>query len=434
MRFILRREFFGSLAYDTVRKDYIYLDKLATLLLTTPDCHLRAKDYEEFHTDSDEVNSLLSELKDRGFPENTRVLDDSHAEGVLSGPLRVFYEITYRCTERCQHCYTESHNKHSNELTLAEKLSIVDQLLALGCYRISVAGGEPLIDKDFFPFVEYALDHQLDVSFSTNAIAVTERVAQRLAGLDIRTINVSLDGWDDASFGAVRGHNRLQYVLRGISTLRKYYPHKIAAKVTLMATNARNVDKIVALAHSLGLDEIKFNCVREAGRAAENRVLLLGQDEYLETIQRLAAICNEGKCPLPMTLPINPYQDRAEDSPSTIDELGFGCYAGKESFCVNPVGDIQPCSNFGPGIYCDGNVRTTSLKDAWFTGRAMTLFRSMDGADECKSCPAFQGCRGGCHLRSFKATGDIRSVDPYCYERRNKALHDQLPTLVQLQS
>jgi radical SAM protein with 4Fe4S-binding SPASM domain len=261
-------------------------------------------------------------------------------------------------------------------------------MASIGCFRISIAGGEPLVDEDFFPLVEYALDKNVDVSFSTSGIPITERVAKRLSEFDIRTINVSLDGWDERSFGAVRGAGRLPYVIRGVTQLRKHFKGTIAAKCTLLKTNVQHVDEIIDLAESMGFDSIKFNCVREAGRAGGKTWLLPTQEEYLTAMQHLAEVYNSKRRGIRLTLPLNPYQKRDQHSAEYIEELGFGCYAGKESFCVTPTGDIQPCSSFGKGVYADGNVRVRMLYDAWINGEAMRLFRGMDGSSDCRSCPS----------------------------------------------
>ena len=419
MRHVLRNEFFGGLMYDKVQKDYYYLDHLAVRILRDPHRPLSQTELKKFDADPEEVDEVTDELKSLEAFGDVQFRDNKVLDGILSAPVRIFYEITYRCPESCAHCYTESDEKDENELSLAEKLTMIDQMVNMGCFRVSIAGGEPLIDRDFFPFVEYALENDIDVSFSTNGIAITEKIAKRLAGLDIRTINVSLDGWDDESFGMVRGKGRLKFVLRGLSKLREFYSGKIAAKCTLMRTNIHNLDKIIELAGELGLDVIKFNCVREAGRAQGQDWLAPTQDEYIETMQYLARLYNEGATKIKMVLPVNPYQHLKESNINAIDELGFGCYAGKESFCVTPVGDITPCSSFGRGQYTDGNLRTRSFLDSWINGPSMRLFRGLDGSDDCKSCSSYAGCRGGCYLRSLRATGSLNDTDPYCYERKN---------------
>lgn len=423
MRYVFRKEFFGGLLYDTSEKDYFYLDKLAARVLLQEE-PLTASEFHAFDADADDVADVSAELARLDAVGNTRFLDNQPIPDRLSAPLRIFYEITYRCPEECKHCYTESHDKRDGELSLEEKLRFVQQVADIGCFRLSIAGGEPLADRDFFPVLERALSLGIDVSFSTNGTLVTESVAKRLNQLDVRTINVSIDGWDDESFGIVRGKGRLKFVERGVKTLRRHYHKKIAAKCTLMRTNIRNLDKIIEYAESLGFDVVKFNCVRDSGRAQAEPWLTPTQDEYLQAVQYLAELYNAKRTKAKLVLPVNPYQDMTaiEGSTGTIDELGFGCYAGKESFCVTPVGDITPCSSFGPGVYIDGNIRDRPLLDAWNGGAAMRLFRGMDGGEDCKGCGSYQGCKGGCYLRSLHAYGSIAATDPYCYERKNTKL------------
>lgn len=422
MRYVLRNEFFGSLAYDSRDKDYLHLDPLATRLLRAPSRPLSEAELGEHEACPDEADQIRSELADRGLLGNTRFLGNRAKTGYLSAPTRIFLEITYRCPEKCSHCYTDSGAMRDRELNRQEKLGIVDQMAEIGCFRLSIAGGEPLVDRDFFPVVERAIEHGIDVSFSTSGIPITEKTARRLAELDIRTINISLDGWDAASYDGVRGSGRFNYMLRGVQRLRRFYGGKIAAKCTLMTTNLAHLDRIIALSEALGFDVVKFNCVREAGRAMEHESLIPTQDEYLASVKFLADVFNGKKSKIKLVLPVNPYQKFEGDDQDVIGELGFGCYAGKESFCVTAVGDIQPCTSFGPLLHVDGNVRERRLIDAWDHGTAMNLFRGLNGSSACRTCPSYNGCRGGCYLRSFSATGDVNATDPYCYERRNAPL------------
>ncbi|HSW69760.1 MAG TPA: radical SAM protein [Gammaproteobacteria bacterium] len=422
MRFIIRNEFFGGLAYDRIERDYFHLDHLAMRILTEPKKDITASEKISFETDDKEISDITNQLNHMGLIDNSHFLGNQSREGMLSAPTRIFLEITYECPEKCAHCYTESGKRRANEMSLVEKFSIIDQMAAMGCFRLSIAGGEPLVDRDFFPVVERAIANHIDVSFSTSGTPITEKAAKKLAGLDIRTINISLDGYDQTSYEQVRGSGRYQYMLRGVQNLRKHYSGKIAAKCTLMTSNIKHLDQIIKLAEDLKFDVVKFNCVREAGRAGEHTSLIPTQDEYIESMKILADFYNNKKSKIKLVLPVNPYQKFGDDSASVIDDLGFGCYAGKESFCITAEGQIQPCTSFGPLHYVDGNLRDRSLLDAWISGPAMKLFRGLEGSSACQSCPSYQGCRGGCYLRSFSAYGNINATDPYCYERKNDPL------------
>jgi radical SAM protein with 4Fe4S-binding SPASM domain len=420
LSFILRNEFFGGLLYDVAGKNYYHLDHATVAVLRSANVLCR-----EEYSDSPSINeaeqaALRNELSTLGALGNTTFLNNTPGEGLLSAPLRVFYDITYRCSEACKHCFTDSGRGETDELNLEEKTGLIDQLVDMACFRVSIAGGEPLLDQHFFPFVDYALRRGIDVSFSTNAAAVTDSVAERLARTNIRTINVSLDGWDEQSFAIVRGHGRFPRVLQGIDRLRRKYSGRLAAKCTIMRTNVGHLERIIALAAEHGFDAIKFNGVRLAGRARTQEWLFPTQDEYLQALSSLADLHDTGHAPINLELPANPYQTCEEGGAGSIDELGPGCYAAKESLCVTPCGDITPCSSFGRGRFTDGNVRVTPILEAWRCGSSMSLFRAKKNNPECLACSALAACRGGCHQRAFYMYGTLDDVDPYCFKRKNR--------------
>ena len=63
-------------------------------------------------------------------------------------PLSVQFDLTYRCNERCVHCYLD-HDDHG-ELTTAEVKDVLDQLAAAGTLFLIFSGGELLLRKDLF--------------------------------------------------------------------------------------------------------------------------------------------------------------------------------------------------------------------------------------------------------------------------------------------
>ena len=42
----------------------------------------------------------------------------------------------------------------------------------------------------------------------------------------------------------------------------------------------------------------------------------------------------------------NPLNIFSKECYNYIEELGFGCFAGKESICVDALGNVRPCSHF----------------------------------------------------------------------------------------
>ena len=83
-------------------------------------------------------------------------------------PLSVHFDLTYRCNERCVHCYLD-HDDHG-EMTTGEVKSVLDQLAAAGTLFLILSGGELLLRKDFFELLAYARGLGFDVKLKTNGI------------------------------------------------------------------------------------------------------------------------------------------------------------------------------------------------------------------------------------------------------------------------
>ena len=72
----------------------------------------------------------------------------------LGVPMSVHFDITYRCNERCVHCYLD-HDDHG-EMTTAEIKRVLEELADAGTFFLTFSGGEVLMRRDFFELLEYA--------------------------------------------------------------------------------------------------------------------------------------------------------------------------------------------------------------------------------------------------------------------------------------
>src|SRR5579859_898113 len=96
----------------------------------------------------------------------------------LNIPISVQIDLTYRCNERCVHCYLD-HDDHG-EMTTAEIKHLLDEMAEAGVFILTLSGGEIFLRKDFFEILEYArLQRGFCVKLKTNAILIGEREAAR---------------------------------------------------------------------------------------------------------------------------------------------------------------------------------------------------------------------------------------------------------------
>src|SRR5580704_4476639 len=85
-------------------------------------------------------------------------------------PISVQVDLTYRCNERCVHCYLD-HDDHG-EMTTAEVIDVLAQLASAGTLFLTLSGGELLLRTDFFEVLSRARELQFDVKIKTNAILI----------------------------------------------------------------------------------------------------------------------------------------------------------------------------------------------------------------------------------------------------------------------
>ncbi len=88
----------------------------------------------------------------------------------LGLPISVHLDVTYRCNERCVHCYLD-HDDHG-EMTTGEIFGVLEQLADAGVFFLSLSGGEVLMRRDFFEIVERARQLLFNVKVKTNGVMI----------------------------------------------------------------------------------------------------------------------------------------------------------------------------------------------------------------------------------------------------------------------
>ena len=86
------------------------------------------------------------------------------------------WELTLRCNMRCAHCGSAAGMPRENELTTEEAVDLAKQLGALGCERLTLLGGEPLLRKDWEILTKALQDAGVRVNIITNGWLTADRV------------------------------------------------------------------------------------------------------------------------------------------------------------------------------------------------------------------------------------------------------------------
>src|SRR4030042_23016 len=146
-------------------------------------------------------------------------------------PIACGIYVTNRCNLRCQMCNIWR-NPQEETIPLASYKKIIDDLKNLGCYYVSLSGGEPLLVSDLDERLIYSKKKIPYLHMVTNGFLLDDAWAKRLAGIGINEVSISLDGLEE-KHDAIRGiKGSFTQAWKAIHNLKKYAP-----KITIVVNS-----------------------------------------------------------------------------------------------------------------------------------------------------------------------------------------------------
>ena len=371
----------------------------------------------------------------------------------LPSPFLVVWNFTNMCNLRCMHCYQRADRPRPDELTLEEKLMVVDQLDKAGVAAVALSGGEPTIHPHFLRVVRELSDRGIYPAVATNGSRLADiEFFKKAVKAGLRYVEVSLDSSRPEvhdKFRGVRGAWE-----RAIKALKNAVELGIshAMAVTITRLNLDEIEDILDLAESIGVERVVFFNFIPVGRGEDNAWLDLSPEEREEVLRLLyrehkrrgieiaSTAPQYGRVALQIsrgleTAPTHFYlgDDRIV---SALAEFIGGCGAGRIYAAIQPNGDVTPCVFMPIKV---GNVREKPFWEIW---RSSELFERLRNREIlkgiCGRCPHKYIC-GGCRARGYAYYGDVLAPDPGCiYNRREwrkiTTRHQDKYSMVQLKS
>ena len=290
----------------------------------------------------------------------------------LGIPLSVQLDLTYRCNERCIHCYLD-HDDHG-EMSTSEIKDLLDQMADAGVFYLTISGGEILMRRDFFEILEHARARTFCIKLKTNGVLIRKKQAQLIHSLGVESVQVSIYSHRPEVHDAItKMPGSLRQSIDAIRLLRGHGIHVIIANV-LMVHNAQDYAGVKALAAELDAQFVVDPTITPM-MDGDRSILSLNVDEAAlrEVFQNEALVGNvEEFCAPP------PGVD--EDALNSLP-----CSAGHTACYVSPYGDVYPCVQFP---LPSGNVRRTKFVDIWRYSPQLNEVRSIRLRDmpTCSQC------------------------------------------------
>jgi radical SAM protein with 4Fe4S-binding SPASM domain len=321
-------------------------------------------------------------------------------------PLVMSWNITRECNLKCSHCYINATDKKlDNELNTQEAKNLMDQIYQVSRPLLILSGGEPLLRPDIFELIKYGSKIGLKMGLGSNGSLIDDAAATKLKDAGIATVSISLDSNVPEQHDEFRGvSGAWEKAVKACKALRRNNV-LVQVNTTLTQQNYNQIDDIMALAESIGVENFHLFFLVPTGRGT--KLTDLSPEQYEAMITKTFAKTADH------TLNVRPscapqFMRIAKDMGLDMRQWIRGCIAGLYYCRIYPNGDVTPCPYLPIKL---GNVRENSFKDIWFNSEVFNALRDPNSLKgKCGVCEYRSLC-GGCRARAYGLSNDF--ID-YC--------------------
>lgn len=280
---------------------------------------------------------------------NTDIFKKFSQKSVLKAvPLQASLELTYRCNERCTHCYIEDFKDDPKKiLSLEQWKKVLKELREGGTLYLILMGGEPTLSPYFFDVAREGQGLGFHVAMISNGLKIREaQYAKKMYQSGLRMVTFSLYSLDpvihDTMTQVPGSHSRLMKAIQ--------WCHDVGIRVTL--------NGLLTEANSRGIFEL-YDWAAEQGyelKVDPNVTPKLNGDKYPTQFRASEETLRWF------------YRERAKrwrqsvPSPTMEADSAYICNAAKGKCAVNPYGELLPCIEIRESF---GNLAHQSFDEIW---------------------------------------------------------------------
>lgn len=217
--------------------------------------------------------------------------------------------------------------------------------------------GEPLLNKDLPEMIHLAHEAGIYTIVSTNALALTPLLAERLMRSGLSRIIVSIDGMSEESYGAYRRGGSLHKALDGLMYLRQ-------AKD---ATGSRT---------HIELQVLMLRSNEHEWQAMKRQYRVIGADSLtLKTAQFYDY--EHGNDLMPSDERFSRYRKGKDGLYHLKRHAGRSCHRLWTGCVITITGEVLPCCYDKSSAHSFGNIFSTPLAEIWHGEKANRFRRTI---------------------------------------------------------
>lgn len=327
---------------------------------------------------------------------------------------RCVWEITLACCFNCRYCGSRAGRARESELTTSECLRVADELIELGCKRVSVIGGEVFMRRDWKDIVMRLTSGGIDVNIITNGFLFNEKIINDLKDSGIESVSVSLDGAREIH-DKFRQSGSFNRALSAVETLTGAgIPTSIIT--TLHRENAQKLENMLEILKKYDIFAWQLQACSPMGNASD------GELDYRFDFRKVMEFIDKNADSVPFSIGMSDnigYFTEADGRlrGSRSGRAFFrGCLAGISAIGIDSAGNVRGCESMYDERFIEGNLRERSLKSIWNDPDNFAYNRKFTKellTGKCSECPFGEYCAGGCRSYNYFVHGKLYE-SPYC--------------------
>lgn len=270
------------------------------------------------------------------------------------------WELTYRCNERCVHCFNPGAShvegdktfRKVEEIDTKKIIDTLDDLKRLGVFKLLLTGGEILLRKDLFEILEHVRKLKFSFTIFTNGTLISEDQIKKLKTYHPYRVELSIYSHDAEKHDS-------------ITRLKNSWSKTMDTALKLKKNGIDILLKMIAMKDTVsdiaGFEEL---CKKNNIQSQIDFNMSAGVDGNSHPIRNLL--------PEPFDLIMQSFETNSplyvgtKEKPNNYDaKKAFGSYvcgAGRSTMNISAEGNISPCNSL-PLEY--GNLKNISMSDVW---------------------------------------------------------------------
>jgi AdoMet-dependent heme synthase len=307
-------------------------------------------------------------------------------------------ELTYRCNERCVHCYCPT-QRDGDELSLTSLCELVEEFESMGGFSLQLTGGELFLRKDTKTLLRFLRGRGLLLSIISNLTLLDEETVELLNELSPRSVGCSIYSADATLHDAVTTiPGSFERSIRSIRQLREAGV-PVVLKTPLMKDTVSGWRDVESLAEDLGCScQFDLNITARNDGGCQPLDLRVRDEEMIRHLfaTRFNRLHIQGEA-------LQKEEEGLENA--TL------CGAGANGLAISPAGNIHPCIGLPLPL---GRYPADSLKQVWETSEFFESWnqRRLFDIPQCRECYVAAECFR-CPGAWYVENGDFMSPNEY---------------------